>query len=50
MELTFLLLFFVLPLDDFLCATLTVELLTVTDADLFPEVTCSSSSATLTSG
>lgn len=49
-ELTFLLLFLVLPLDDFLCATLTVELLTVTDADFFPEVTCSSSSATLTNG
>lgn len=49
-ELTFLLFFFVLPLDDFLCATLIVELLTVTDADLLPEVTCNSSSATLTSG
>jgi len=49
-KLTFLLFFFVLPLDDFLCVTLTVELLTVTDADFLPEVTCNSSSATLTSG
>lgn len=49
-KLTFLLFFFVFPLDDFLYAALTVELLTVTDADRFPEVICNSSNATLTSG
>jgi hypothetical protein len=38
-KLTFLLLFFVLLFDDFLCATLTVEFLTVTVADLLLEVT-----------
>lgn len=47
---TFLLFFFVLVLGAFLCATLTVEFLTITDALLLPDVICNSSRATLTRG